>query len=431
MHDFLFRARTIKVDWIVKHMIFSYWRYENLMKTKYVASIVTTGLMLGGSSTAIMPMAAQAATTSNFTIIVEDKEVSYDVPPIFVHDRTFVPLRALSESLGATVDYNNTTKVATLTKDDIVLTLNFQTGVVKKNSAVIKMEEAPRFIHDRALVPLRFISQAFGNQVGYDAKTHTASVFPTQKTLDQRAAVKTVMDQVTAAMKPKTSFEMNLNLLETMPVPKQPNMTVSGNLLLDYTKNPLALYGKGVLTAPSTVPGATDLNLEMYLVDGKGYLKDPDTQKWVSDTVFTTEQLNQFMQMTTQQDAQSEAARIVLLPYMSMTDNGTSYTITTKLDAKGLKKLDQFDPTMQQQNNPILNDQLGLPDLGAMTITLGVDKTTFLETSFGITYLMSMPGTQPITATLSGTISKYDSIAPIQVPDDVLKSITDNSTTTK
>ncbi|MGZ4133987.1 MAG: copper amine oxidase N-terminal domain-containing protein, partial [Tumebacillaceae bacterium] len=186
------------------------------MKNRYTATIVGTALFFGGMSTALTPTTALAATTKDhFKIIVEDKLVSYEIQPEFVHDRAFVPLRDLSETLGATVDYDASTQVATLKKDDIVLTLNFKTGVVQKNGTVIKMDEAPRFIRDHALVPLRFISQAFGNEVTYDAKTMTASVLPTQKTLAQRVAISGLLYQVAAASQAKNSYELNLHLQQS------------------------------------------------------------------------------------------------------------------------------------------------------------------------------------------------------------------------
>jgi len=45
---------------------------------------------------------------------VNDKVYNLDVPAEIYNDRTFIPLRAVSESLGASITYNSTTKKITL-----------------------------------------------------------------------------------------------------------------------------------------------------------------------------------------------------------------------------------------------------------------------------------------------------------------------------
>ncbi|MGZ4112473.1 MAG: DUF6612 family protein [Tumebacillaceae bacterium] len=396
------------------------------MKKKWATSLVASALLFGGISTAAIPMTTHAATTPSFTILVEDKEISSDVSPIFVHDRTFVPLRALAESLGATVDYNNTTKTATLTKDSITLVMNFKSGVVKKNGTVITMEEAPRFISDRALVPLRFISQAFGNEVTYNAATHTASVLASEKTLANRAAIKQVLDDSSAVMKDKKSFEMNLNLHGNFPTGEKsmPNLDLTGNMIFDYTMTPIAMYGKGTIKPTGVAdlpPQLQNLGLELYLVDGKSYLKDPISGKWSAEQAFDMTELTKMIDMNRQSNAQSDASEKLLLPYMSMTDNGTSYTITTKLDRNGLKKLALSEPTVPGQ--PPMSDaelQQGLSVYNGMQITITIDKTTHLETGIGMNMDMKMPTGEAVSLSFDGAISKYDAIAPIQVPQDVL-----------
>ena len=46
----------------------------------------------------------------------QNDSVSLDVPPLIVHDRTLVPIRAISESLGVTVDWDGETRTVLLTR---------------------------------------------------------------------------------------------------------------------------------------------------------------------------------------------------------------------------------------------------------------------------------------------------------------------------
>lgn len=49
---------------------------------------------------------------------VNDKELSLDVPAFTVNDRTYIPVRFISEMFGKNVDYNDTNNVLTVTIDD-------------------------------------------------------------------------------------------------------------------------------------------------------------------------------------------------------------------------------------------------------------------------------------------------------------------------
>ncbi len=46
----------------------------------------------------------------------ENKNITLDVVPVIKDGRTLIPLRAVSEALGATVDWNGETRVITITK---------------------------------------------------------------------------------------------------------------------------------------------------------------------------------------------------------------------------------------------------------------------------------------------------------------------------
>lgn len=46
-------------------------------------------------------------------IVVNGKELTSDVPPIIISDRTMVPIRVVSEALGASVDFQNNTVIIT------------------------------------------------------------------------------------------------------------------------------------------------------------------------------------------------------------------------------------------------------------------------------------------------------------------------------
>ncbi len=98
------------------------------------------------------------------------------VPFVTPNGRTMVPVRFITEVLGALVDWDNTTRKVTVRLDPtiVILTIGSTTAVVNAQNQTL---DAPAQIsHDRTFVPLRFISEAFGLTVDYNNATKTITI---------------------------------------------------------------------------------------------------------------------------------------------------------------------------------------------------------------------------------------------------------------
>ncbi len=117
------------------------------------------------------PSPAQA---QNVNIIVNGQQVSFDQPPIERGGRVFVPLRGVFERLGATVVYDNGTINATGNGRNIQLHIGSTSAIV--NGQTTYLDVAPFLVGARTLVPLRFISESLGANVNWDGNSHTVTV---------------------------------------------------------------------------------------------------------------------------------------------------------------------------------------------------------------------------------------------------------------
>lgn len=100
------------------------------------------------------------------------EEVSNDVAPKIVNDRTMLPARFVAEQLGATVEWNEEAQTVTITKDEttIVITIGADKAVV--NGEEVELD-SPAFIeNDRTYTPIRFISENLGATVNWNAATN-------------------------------------------------------------------------------------------------------------------------------------------------------------------------------------------------------------------------------------------------------------------
>lgn len=105
------------------------------------------------------------------------------IAPRLYGDYTIVPLRFLAEALNAQVEYSEQNGDITITSGDTVLKLNKNSDTAYKNGAEIKLSVNPQVISDRTFVPLRQISELFDKQVFWD-KCGLITISDTENLLD-------------------------------------------------------------------------------------------------------------------------------------------------------------------------------------------------------------------------------------------------------
>lgn len=127
---------------------------------------------------------APTSTTANvvFTIgstsyTVNGVTQTMDVAPYVKNDRTYLPVRYVAQALGVSNDnilYNN--GVVTLMKDNTIVQLTIGSNVMVVNGVSITMDTPAEISNGRTMLPFRWIAQAFGAQVNYDANAQTVTM---------------------------------------------------------------------------------------------------------------------------------------------------------------------------------------------------------------------------------------------------------------
>lgn len=104
-----------------------------------------------------------------------DTEV--ETPYVAGDGTTLVPLRVITEAFGAQVDWEGETKTITLSYPDVNIVLQIGNIIAKVNDHNETLLEAPALSENSVtMVPLRFISETFGADVGYDKDTQAILV---------------------------------------------------------------------------------------------------------------------------------------------------------------------------------------------------------------------------------------------------------------
>lgn len=108
-------------------------------------------------------------------VILDGQNLSFDVPPIIENGSTLVPLRVIFEALGADVQWDGNTQTVTATKSGTEIRLIIG-GAAYKNGQEVQLSVPAKIIEGRTMVPLRFVSEAFGCQVSWDGTTETITI---------------------------------------------------------------------------------------------------------------------------------------------------------------------------------------------------------------------------------------------------------------
>ena len=111
---------------------------------------------------------------TDYTLNGETKTM--DVAPIIRNERTMLPVRYVAEALGAEIGWDGATSTATLKTADteIVITVGATTATVNGQAVTL---DSPAFIeNDRTYMPVRFVAENLGGTVAWDGATSTATI---------------------------------------------------------------------------------------------------------------------------------------------------------------------------------------------------------------------------------------------------------------
>jgi hypothetical protein len=124
----------------------------------------------------IVSVPLQVSAAQPIKVFVQDEQVQYDQAPVMQKGRVLVPFRNTAEDMGIDVNWNQKKQQITATYADKTVILTIKSEVALVNKTKVKLDVPAQVIHNRTLIPLRFLSEAFGAKVKWDKITQTVSI---------------------------------------------------------------------------------------------------------------------------------------------------------------------------------------------------------------------------------------------------------------
>lgn len=110
------------------------------------------------------------------SVYIDGKKQSYSQPPVIQKGTTLVPLRGIFEKLGSKVDWNSGTKTVTAVKGNTKIVLKIGSTKPTVNGVTKTISIPAQIINSSTMVPLRFVSEALGAHVHWDGAVRKITI---------------------------------------------------------------------------------------------------------------------------------------------------------------------------------------------------------------------------------------------------------------
>lgn len=217
-------------------------------------------------------------------------KVNFDVTPQIIDGRTLVPLRAIFESLGATVEWDGSTGTITGKKGNTTLVLYLNKREAKLNDKDIWLDAAPISINGRTLVPTRVVGESLGMHVSWDGNNRTIKISPNDiiewryEGYEGTEPYKEYEQKYVDGVKVKETRYTGKN----HEIKKVTLYSVDGRTIENVPENKISSYGSGWYTTPPKRDGYfifRKVNWGMskqQVIDAEGKKPDIDQGNYIS-----------------------------------------------------------------------------------------------------------------------------------------------------
>jgi hypothetical protein len=141
------------------------------IKTALVLSLLTFMLQFN-----VQTNYAEQQSSNPISVLLNGEKLSFDVDPYIKEGRTLVPFRAILEALGAEVIWNPTERSVTAKSESREIYLKIGDTVTTVNGSEVIIDVPAEITNSRTFVPLRFVSENLGATVLWDGTTRTVSI---------------------------------------------------------------------------------------------------------------------------------------------------------------------------------------------------------------------------------------------------------------
>ncbi len=135
------------------------------MNTKKIASL------------GVLACLAAFSSAQQISVTINDAPVDFpEAQPQFIHGRVLVPMRGVFEQMGANVRWNQANQSIRAEKDGRVIRLKIGSRDASVDGRTVHLDVPAMIVEGSTLVPIRFLSESLGAQVGWNESSQLVSI---------------------------------------------------------------------------------------------------------------------------------------------------------------------------------------------------------------------------------------------------------------
>lgn len=153
------------------------------MRKALTTSLLAFTLVMTPLQVQISQPTAKGGNLNSPDVFVNNKQVQFPDQRPFIQDaRTYVPLRFVSEALGGDVDWDG--KAATVKRKGKNIVMNIGSTHPTVDGKSVTIDAAAQLVNGRTMVPLRFVSEALGAKVEWQPGRVDITDYASMKVVD-------------------------------------------------------------------------------------------------------------------------------------------------------------------------------------------------------------------------------------------------------
>ncbi len=128
-----------------------------------------------------------AAAEQPITVTVDQQKLNLSSSaPVKDQGSILVPMRPIFEKLGLTLVWDSKTGTITASKEGLTITLQLGSKKATVNGTVKQLATAPKMVNNVTYVPLRFVGEATGKSVVWNAKANSVEIKSSLNSTDDK-----------------------------------------------------------------------------------------------------------------------------------------------------------------------------------------------------------------------------------------------------
>ena len=164
---------------------------------------------------------------SDIAIKVNGNILTPEQPPVVMNNRTLVPVRAVCEAMGLTVEWHQKYQEVIIRRDEDFVKLGIGYHTLDVNHTLSYIDAAPQIVNGVTCVPIRYVVEPFGAMVDWDNESRTVIVqehipdepAPSPTPTPQPTQKPTPKPTPTPTPKPETNTENKNPVISNPPKP--------------------------------------------------------------------------------------------------------------------------------------------------------------------------------------------------------------------